>query len=138
MSEDEKFNQAFGEHTGISKYCREKIYRIKNNSNVSTRCNLDSRDVVQFTDRAWELLGRYIANNNNLSELVIRNCGLTDQQISSLFRTLTSSFSLEILDFDFYNLFGIEGLRSMIPFFEDSPNLSQISFGRNRNINSEL
>jgi len=137
MSEDEQFQQAFGEHTGISERCREQIDQIKDNTKGLTCCNLAFRDVVQFTDPAWELLGRYIANNSNLSELVLNHCGLTDQQISSLFRTLTSSVSLEILDLDFYNLFGIEGLRSMIPFFEDSPNLSQINLGRNRNINTE-
>ena len=136
MSEDELFHQAFGEHTGVSDKCREKIERIRNNTNGLTYCNLDSRDVVQFTDQAWELLGRYIVNNNNLSKLVLRNCSLTDEKMVLLFRSLARSESLTDLNLN-ENSFGIEGVRCMIPFLQNSPNLTILNLGGNSNINNE-
>jgi len=133
--EDEQFNQAFGEHTGISKSCSGDINDIKNNDPDETELILNSSDVERFTDLSWRLLGRYIANNIHLEALVLSCCRLTDENMALLFRELPSSSSISALDMRM-NDFGIEGVRCMLPFFENTPNLSNIEFSRN-NINSE-
>jgi hypothetical protein len=74
MDEDEQFNQAFGEHTGIVEGCREWIWNIKNNNDDSTVIHLRSVDADLFTDLAWRLFGRYIANKSNLRKLGLDMC----------------------------------------------------------------
>ena len=81
------------------------------------------------------MLGRYIANNTHLEFVNLEGC-MINNQMSSLFGGLIKSCSLEQLDIE-NNAFGVlEGVRSMIPFLENSPNLSFIDFSRNA-INSE-
>ena len=134
-----QFNLAFGEHTGISEQCREDIRRIKNNYNplddedASFQLNTSCADL--FTDLAWKLLGRYIANNMNLKELDLARCILSNERMALLFSELVRS-SITYL-YIRKNSFGVEGLRCMIPFLENSPNLSDINFSRNNNFNSE-
>ena len=53
-----------------------------------------------------------------------------------LFSELVSSSSLQKLDVCM-NRIGIEGVRSMLPFIQNSPNLSAIHFGGDSNFNSE-
>jgi len=69
MNEEEQFNQAFGDHTGIHEDCRDDIDNIKDNNDDVSKFELISSDAGRFTDLAWELLGRYIANNNRLTEI---------------------------------------------------------------------
>jgi len=47
------------------------------------------------------------------------------------------SSSLKKLDLDYNELFGIEGVRSVLPFLESSPQITILNLGSNRNINSE-
>jgi len=133
---EEEHQQAFGEHTGIDGEVRGCINLIKDNDPDFTRFILDPSDADRFTDLAWTLLGRYIANNTHLKEINLENCRLTDEKMASLFRELTRIISLERLDID-DNEFGIEGVRSMISFLQNSPNLSVLYLGGNRNIKSE-
>jgi len=136
MDEEERlFNQAFGEHTGISEDCREDIRFIKNNVEGARMLRLCISDARRFTDLAWQLLGQYISNDTELNELDLDGCDLTDQQMASLFSELVRS-PLSELDIR-NNSFGIDGVRCMIPFLENSPNLSVIDLSRNNNINSE-
>ena len=135
MEEDEQCNQAFGEDSFISTNCREDITHIKNNDPDVNNLTMRPYDGREVTDLAWTLLGRYITNNTHLKEISLDRCELTDEQIISLFSGLRSSTSLGWLDLD-TNEFGIEGVRSMIPFLQNCP-LSTLFMGRNTNINTE-
>lgn len=124
MEEEERqYQQAFGVHTGISEACKEIV---KN-----------SEDTENFTNQAFRLLGQYIANNTILENINLCVCRLTDEKMASLFSELTHSTSLINLNLS-VNSFGIEGVRSMIPFLQtqNSPNLSTLFMGGN-NINLE-
>jgi len=134
--EDEQFNQAFGEHTDIDEEVRGNINDIKNNDYDVNDLVIRSDDADEFTDQAWTLLGRYIANNTHLREVSLDECNLTDEKIISLFSGLISSTSLVYLDLD-DNDFGIGGVRAMMPFLKNSPNLSILYLGNNANFNSE-
>jgi len=140
MDEDEQFNQAFGEHTGIPEECREIIDLIRYNNidldmydNVFT---LDPDDAENFSNLAWELFGRYIANNTHLKRFGLDSCHLTDEKMTLLFRELTYSKSLNRLDLD-GNEFGIDSVRSMTPLLQNCPNISTLYLCGNDNINSE-
>ena len=130
VDEDEQFNQAFGEHTGIEWYIRDTMNDIKNNDNSSKkfRFGLDSKDVLHFTNLSWALLGKYIANNINMAELNLAGCNLTNERMTSLFGGLVGSSSLITLIIR-SNPFGVDGLGCMVPFLQNSPNLSRLDFG---------
>ena len=134
--QEEQFNQAFGEHTGISEEGREDIENIKNNDVNVDVLSMWSSDTERFTNQAWRLLGRYIANNTHLKRFDLDERNITDDIMTSLFSELTSSVSLERFDLD-CNDFGIEGVKSIVPFLQNCPNFSILYLDCNRNINSE-
>jgi len=137
-ADDELYRQAFGDYSGISIHCLRSIRRIKNNlSNYNyddTKLLLDGFDAERFTNQAWRLLGRYIANNNHLYELDLDGCNLTDEKMALLFTELVKSSSLKTFHIN-DNSFGINGVWSMIPFLQNS-NLSTL-LSSNNNFNSE-
>jgi len=142
VEEDEQHGQAFG-YTGISCDCRLTIDGIRENREDVTSfrvTSFDTDDIVMIMQRfgnlAWKLLGRYIKNNTHLKDIGFDNCNLTDEKTVLLFRELVRSVSLERLDMD-HNSFGIDGVRSMVPFLHNSPELDEISIARNENLNSE-
>ena len=134
-SEVQQFHQAFGEHTGISNRRRDYINDVRQLQRVK-EFSLQRFDARHFTDMAWRLLGRYIAKNNHLNKIDLGSCGITDQNMSSLFYELTCSSSLTKLVL-VGNSFGIDGLRSMVPFLQNSPNLSSFDLGGNNNMNTD-
>jgi len=136
MSEDEQFNQAFKEHANIDEEVRDYIKDIKDNNSDFHDFVLRSSDADEFTDQAWRLLGRYIANNTHLYRLDLDGSRLTDEKMAVLFGELVSSRSLERLDAD-DNEFGIDGVQRIVPFLQNSPNLSFLYFGGNRRIDTE-
>ena len=88
-------------------------------------------------DQAWTLLGRYISNNTHLHTLIMLNgAEFTDNKISCFFTGLVGSVSLKKLDLNKCT-FGAEGLRSMVQFFQKSPELNELNIGSNDNLNSE-
>ena len=109
VDEDEQFNQAFGEHTGIDDDVRRDINRIKYNDDILKELVLYSEDTENFTNHAWRLLGRYIANNTHLEKINASICRLADEEMASLFSELTKSTSLQQLDLQ-SNRFGIDGV----------------------------
>jgi len=134
--QDEQFEQAFGEHTGISEESIEDINKIKNNDVNVDVLSMWSSDTNLFTNQAWRLLGRYIANNTHLTRFDLDEKNITDDIMTSLFSELTSSTSLERIDLD-CNEFGIGGVRSMVPLLRNCPHLSTLYLDSNTNINSE-
>ena len=123
MEEERQHQQAFGGHTGISKECRNLISLIKDNNPYQDELELYNEDTDNFTNFAWRLFGRYVANNTHLKEINLDKCYLTDEIMSILFRELVRSSSLKSLLLN-DNEFGIEGVRSMIPLLQNSPQLS--------------
>ena len=66
--------------------CRRKIGRIMINHRNVTHFSLPHDDVGEFSDLAWELLGKFIARNTHLYSLHLsdsRNL-LTDRTMSIL------------------------------------------------------
>ena len=127
--------------TGISDDCRRMIHQIKNNEESLTGfvCKHYYDSVIireHFTNQAWQLFGRYIANNTHLKNLDIPECSITDEKAAVLFGELTNSTSLEMLDIG-NNEFGIVGVRSMVPLLQNSPHLISLYVRYNMNINSE-
>lgn len=135
MSEEEQFNQAFGEHTGISQRRRERINDIRQLAQIKefSLCPIDN-DVERFSDMAWLLLGRYIANNNHLKEMDLDNCNITKENMTLLFNGLVKS-SLSKLDLR-CNPFGVNGVRCMVGFLQNSPQLICLDIG-NTNISTK-
>jgi len=139
QEEDDEFQHrlAFGEHTGISDQFFDDIHQIKNNQSLTTnQLVLDWLDAGRFTDLAWRLLGRYIANNTHLHDIKLYHCNITDEIMALLFSELSGSTSLQKLDMCM-NRIGIEGIRSMVPLLQNSPNLSSLKFGLSTDINTE-
>ena len=142
MDGDEQHEQAFGVHSDMSDRCRQLINLIRSNSGYYLKAHhdnefvLDPDDAVEFTDLAWELLGRYIAKNAHLEEVFLNGCYLTDRTMALLFKELVSSVSLERI-FLSNNAFGIDGLRCILPVLENAPQLKSLSLGLSRNINTE-
>ena len=139
---DEQFQAVFGEHTGISHGLRDVVNNIRNNNPHTTRLFThhfdDDLSDVALEDIAnkWELLGRYIANNTHIEQIDLDDSGMTDDIATSLFRGLTKSSSIEVLDL-MSNTIGINTMRSMVPFLKNSPNLSTLRMSRNSAIGSE-
>lgn len=82
------------------------------------------------------MLGRYIANNTYLTYFELDRCNLTDEKMAVLFGELTNSKSLQRLIIH-VNGFGIEGIRSMVPFLQNSPQLISLWLRFNQNVNTE-
>ena len=136
--EEEQFTQAFGEHLDgiISQESRSEIQMIKNNHPNVTMFTLSSYLANCLSELAWELLGRYIANNNYLLRFNLSGIDLTDENTTILFNSLVKSSSLKELML-YANHIGMNGVRSMIPFLRNSPNLSLINLGNNKDICTE-
>lgn len=137
--DDEQFQAVFGEHTpGISDCLFDTIYEIRRNDlHTTTLVSKDFDDGLgALSDLAWEVLGRYIANSTYLIIVDLDQSGTTDDKATSLFRGLTKSSSIAILDLMRNNI-GINAMRSMVPFLKNSPNLSTLRMSSNSVISSE-
>jgi len=124
--DEDEYQQAFGEHTSISDSCRRLIRAINNNDEKLQHLGLGSEYTLQFNNHAWKLLGKYIANNTHIKSIKLCRFHLTDEQMVLLFSGLRSSSSLQRLDLG-NNEFGIDGVRSMIPFL----GLTHLNFNNN-------
>ena len=85
----------------------------------------------------WEQLGLGISSNKHVRVLEFRNIlnPLNDETMSSFFRGLTGSNSIEDVRL-VYNDFGVEGVRSMGHFLQNTSNLTSLNITSN-NIGSE-
>jgi len=137
MDEEEQFNQAFGEHVDIPDECREQINNIRTIDQVVAFKINSVHTARQFTDQAWQLLGGYIANSEYLDIFDLDSCDLNDQQMTSLFSKLVRSESLTEIGINFSPSFSVDGVRSMVTFLENSPELWDVNMYHNDNFNSE-
>jgi hypothetical protein len=114
------------------------LRRVKENSFLTTTLHVgdEHSEWVQnnMTDEEWEELGRDVSNNCCLEELDI-NDTLSDQRMTFFFRGLIRSTSVKNVDL-MYNGFGFEGVRSMLPFLQNTNNLRELNVTGN-NIASE-
>jgi len=132
---DRQHEIAFGNHTGIT----PKLYfdDLKNNAINRDCLVLDSSDTASFTNLAWKLLGRYTRNNTHLTSIwFLRAPHFTDENMALLFGELSSSSSINKLKLRMSE-FGIEGIRSMVPFLQNSPELKELDLSENTRINTE-
>ena len=134
VTKELQYQQAF-RHDVLSEECLHDIRLIKSNNADTEDFSLNTYDADEFTNQAWRLLGKYIANNMYLSRVDLDNCNLTDENMTFLFGELVRSSSLkQLLLCD--NEFGIVGVRSMIPLLRDCC-IEILGLGENENFNSE-
>jgi len=130
-----QYQQAF-RHDVLSEECLNDTRLIRSNNADTEEFLLNTYDADGFTNQAWRLLGRYIANNTHLSTVDLDACRINDEKMTLLFTDLAKSTSLNNILLG-NNDFGIEGVRCMLPFLQNSQNLSRVNLGLNNNINNE-
>jgi len=141
---EEQHELAFGEHTGISPWITTNINQIRNNDPGVVKFFMSGDNTPRLSELVWELLGRYIANNTHLSVMNLANSDLIDDMVVLLFRGLVRSDSISEIDMSsfvnlghYINQVGAEGIRSMIPFLQNSPQLKVITFSNNNSLGNE-
>lgn len=103
--------------------------------------------VAQLSDLALRLLGRYIANNTHLQSLMFSS-DLTDVKVVQLFQELTKSDSITYLNLGSFNhnhglhshnnTLGLNGVRSMTTFLQNSPRLIGLNLSANTSMNTAV
>ena len=143
-NDEEQFQIAFGELSHISRRCGERIYNIKNNIPDTTNdlgpthFSLGFDDSDCFTDLAWELFGRYIANNTHLLRLDLNDASMTASDMSIFFRELAQNGGGTLKELQLIgNEVDIDGIRSMVPFIRSSQNLSKLYMSDKVHIGTE-
>jgi hypothetical protein len=110
----------------------EILQRVRQNdpeTDIIYWCGIYER-IQNMTDEEWEELGRDISNNTHLEELALHDGALSDHKMSFLFRGLTTSSTFK--DMELYrNELSVEGVRSMVPFFQNANNLRHLFFDDN-------
>ena len=86
--------------------------------------------IENMTYEDWEDFGRDVSSNTYLEDLFLGEYVLNDPKMTSLFRGLTRSNSIKELNFP-GNEFGVEGVRSMVPFLQRASNLKRMNFFSN-------
>eukprot|EP00581_Thalassiosira_minuscula_P019252 CAMPEP_0183732646 /NCGR_PEP_ID=MMETSP0737-20130205/38988_1 /TAXON_ID=385413 /ORGANISM="Thalassiosira miniscula, Strain CCMP1093" /LENGTH=540 /DNA_ID=CAMNT_0025965717 /DNA_START=213 /DNA_END=1832 /DNA_ORIENTATION=+ len=146
----QEFRTAFGrEHPYYPDDIRRDIRKIKNKDPNFRRFRLSdfhlrhSVTFGMFGDFAWELLGKYIANNPHLEEVDLSvESSLTDDNMMILFQNLPMSKALTGMsiggeaNIERGNSYGYEGIRSMVPFLKSSPNLTKLQINNSQHINT--
>lgn len=136
---DQEVLEIFGE--GDARSLAGHVERIKNNVRYQTYfswfTSWPSADTL--SDAAWELLGSYISGNIYMEALTLTardEIMLDEGKISALFGGLTASRSLKNVALVGQD-FGPDGIRSMMPFLRNCPNLTNFHLGDNGNIDAE-
>ncbi|KAL9184051.1 hypothetical protein ACHAXT_002137 [Thalassiosira profunda] len=99
-----------------------KIKRIKHNhpdSNVSF-----GREI--FSEKAWELLGSYVAQNDFVECMSLRQCNLNDANMSLFFNGGATGAKTKVLNL-FGNSFGSDGMRALVPLLNNAFGLSSLN-----------
>jgi hypothetical protein len=106
--------------------------RIKGNDPQQKSLTHDGNTeyIESMADEEWEELGRDIANNTNLEDVNLNEGTLNDQSMTFLFRGLTRSSSIFRLELH-NNGLSIDGVRSMVPFLQNSNRLRFLNLDYN-------
>ena len=107
------------------------IASVKSNSCGLTELVFCPSYTQHFTDEGWQLLGRYIGNNNQLSTLDFTGVALTDGITSLLSAEMHRNRSVENINFT-NNSLGIEGIRGLESVLRASTKLVILCFNCNR------
>jgi Ran GTPase-activating protein (RanGAP) involved in mRNA processing and transport len=116
---------------------RDNLQQVKDNYPDKRSISIDGTDreyVRDMTDGNWEEIGRYINNNTYLRKLCFI-ASLNNQKMTALFRLLTRGNSIKEISLR-RNEFGLDGVRSMVPFLQNAGNLKLVDVSRN-NIGSD-
>ena len=108
---------------------------LTNNAITTFRTEGNFGPMGDLSNDDWDELGRNLANCKQLQILKIGYMGMRDQKISSLFRGLTRSSSINEMNL-ISNGFSVDGLRSMVPFLQNSNKLMNLCLDGN-NLKSE-
>ena len=120
MNSEAEFDIVFGQHvTAADRPLIKQVDRIRCNDADVREFILHTEVANRFTDSAWVLLGKYIAQNEYLESLRLRTPLLTDANMVLLFRELSrwGSVSLKKLELTKVD-FGLAGVRSMALFLK--------------------
>lgn len=114
------YHDAFGRLTRVSRPCRERIDRIKNNDPDFVELTIQAGVANYFSELAWGLLGRYVAGNDYLESISIRTPLLTDATVASLFEGLAGG-SRSVRKLALTNTaFGIASSKRLARFLKNS------------------
>ncbi len=95
----------------------------------------DQEYIQEMTGEQWQRIGRMISNNKCLKRLWCHSGALSDNKLTCLFRGLTRSSSLQHLELP-SNELSVAGIKSMLPFLQNTNNLTWLILSGN-NIQSE-
>ena len=95
----------------------------------------DAHYLQEMTDEEWEEFGRDISNSKHLTEVTLSGGALNDHRLSFLFRGLKRSSIIKGMSLH-NNELSAAGVRSIVPFLQNSNNLQGLDLYRN-NIQSE-
>ena len=113
----------------------ETLQRIKRNDSCVDIIDPVGDDIQNMTGEELEELGKDIADNIHLVDVNLSLGALNDHRTSIFFRGLTKSNSIRfMLLYD--NGLSVEGIRSMVPFLQNTNNLTFLDLSDN-NLQSE-
>lgn len=104
-----------------------KISRVKRNHPDEKYLSLANED---FSNLAWQKLGFYIARNDQLECLSLRRCNLSDENMSTFFHGAARNKQIKVLTL-YCNSFGADGMKSLMPFLQNSHNLTSLNVSGN-------
>jgi hypothetical protein len=111
------------------------MQRVQQNAPLRTLDGYGHDERVQnMTDLDWYWLGSDISNSTHLENVSLLGA-LNDHKMSFFFRGLTRSTSIKKADYS-NNGFSLAGVRSMVPFLQNSDSLNKLHLDGN-NIQSE-
>ena len=135
-TEEAQFSVVFGDDIGTDIEFQNDVSHIIYNEPAMVDFALHQDDADNLSDLAWELLGRYIAINTHLKKIDLQYCSMIDAKMAALFSRLTKSASIRRFNL-MNNEFGMDGVRSMVPFLENAPHLEQLLMNCNNNVGTE-
>ena len=137
LEQKARFTQLFGDAPISNKKIRE-IFAVVDGDPSRTEFSLSWVNAARhFTDAAWELLGRSIAENSHLRAASLSSCGIDDARASALFRGLAAGHcGLRKLDLS-ENEIGVAGVAAMAPLLKSCPHLAELDLDGNADIRTE-
>lgn len=109
----------------------EHMKAIMNNNPDATDLRLGfDIDTKQLSTLVWELLGRYIANNNHLKTFQL-STAIDNKNLAALFQETRKNNSIKELDLHSSSM-GVDGLQCVIPFLEKSTQLTSLNLSTNQ------